>query len=279
MQPQERSIFPMTLKHKSSSVYHPQQPLLEKEIYHYPTRLITSPLFNGGIIFSMQYVDQSYMNQAIVVPDGCVHLVVCCYPEQPSANICGSLLKGTKGTFVRAGCEYFSICFLPGYAENFFKHPIGAFSGLEIPVEDVLPHANILLGSVAEAKGLEGRIAAFESFYIKYIRDTLNINALIKFSTEKIIHSNGTLHVTDLSQATGYSSRYIVKTFEKYVGLSPKLFSRIIRFQHVVKSLESGQYDQTIDNIYEYGYCDQNHFIKEFKEFSCHTPKHYMRLL
>lgn len=189
------------------------------------------------------------------------------------------MYQGTEGLFVRPACHYFSICFLPGYAEHFFKHPIGMFSGQEISVQDVLPHANALLSRVAEAPGFEERIAAFESYYNDYIRDELEINPLVKYATEKIIQSRGNLNVAELSRDSGYSTCYMVKTFEKHVGLSPKLFSRIMRFQHVVQNLEGSQYRQMLDHIYELGYCDQNHFIKEFKEFSRFTPKHYVQRL
>jgi AraC-like DNA-binding protein len=153
------------------------------------------------------------------------------------------------------------------------------FSGQEFPVHDVLPHAAILLSRVAGATNFEERITAFESFYIDYIKDELNINPLIQYATQRIIKSRGNLNIADLSNDCGYSTRYMVKIFEKYVGLSPKLFSRIMRFQYVVQALEVNEYPHILDHIYELGYCDQNHFIKDFKQFSRLTPKNYIHRL
>lgn len=269
----------MTPTHQSK-IYQPSQPLLENVVTSFSeARSKGSPLFNGGLIFTEHYVDANYINQATIIPDGCVHLVICCHPEHPSANLCGNLYQGTEGLFIRQGCHYFSICFLPGYAEHFFKHPIGMFSGQEFPVHDVLPHAAILLSRVAGATNFEERITAFESFYIDYIKDELNINPLIQYATQRIIKSRGNLNIADLSNDCGYSTRYMVKIFEKYVGLSPKLFSRIMRFQYVVQALEVNEYPHILDHIYELGYCDQNHFIKDFKQFSRLTPKNYIHRL
>ncbi|MCU6340012.1 helix-turn-helix domain-containing protein, partial [Enterobacter quasiroggenkampii] len=96
---------------------------------------------------------------------------------------------------------------------------------------------------------------------------------------EQIICSSGSRRMSDLSQHTGYSSRYIAKVFHEYVGMSPKLFSRIVRFQHVLDALLRSNYEGVMEEMMELGYYDQNHFIKEFKEFSSFTPKKYMEQL
>ncbi|AIQ60369.1 hypothetical protein PBOR_28035 [Paenibacillus borealis] len=267
----------MNVNARPSMLYKPFQPNFEKMLHSYSDyrASLTAP-FGGGIQFYGFYMDDTNVNQMFVIPEGCMSLVICCYPDHPSANICGTLYKGRQGLFVRSECEYFVIRFLPGYAEHFFRFPIGEFSELEIPVGDVLPHAAELLERVVAKNTFHERVQAFEDFYGTYMRDRLEIPRLIEYLTDQIICSRGTLHVNDLSQDTGYSSRYLIKAFERYIGASPKLFSRIIRFQHVLESLENKHYKETLEQISELGYFDQNHFIKEFKEFSLTTPKKYI---
>ncbi|MFF2017112.1 helix-turn-helix domain-containing protein [Paenibacillus sp. NPDC058177] len=258
--------------------YHPHQPIFENVLDTYAEyRTDASPLFQGGVIFYGFYMNDFNFNRIFVVPDGCLHLVVCCHKEHPSANICGSIFKGRQGVFVRSDCEYFVICFMPGYAEFFLKYPIGEFSEMEIPIQEVFPHAAELLERVAEQTSFAGRIRAFEAFYLNHFRDGLEVPLLVKYLTEKIITLRGALNVKELAQDTGYSSRYMLKTFEKFVGVSPKLLGRIVRFQNVIYSLEHKHCDETLDRIFEMGYFDQNHFIKEFKEFSFVTPKKYIQ--
>lgn len=267
----------MNVNTRPSLLYKPFQPDFEKMLHSYSDyrASLTAP-FGDGIQFYGFYMDDTNFDQMFVIPEGCMSLVICCYPDRPSANICGTLYKGRQGLFVRSECEYFVIRFLPGYAEHFFQYPIGEFSELEIPVGDVLPHAAELLERVAEKNTFHERVQAFEDFYGAYIRNRLEIPRLIEYLTGQIISSRGTQHVNDLSRDTGYSSRYLIKAFERYIGASPKLFSRIIRFQHVLESLEHKHYKETLEQISELGYFDQNHFIKEFKEFSLTTPKKYM---
>jgi AraC-like DNA-binding protein len=267
----------MYLPARPSVLYRPFQPTFEKQLQSYSEYKpsLTAP-FGGGIQCHGFYMDDLSVNQMFVLPEGCMSLVICCYPEHPSANICGTLYKGRQGLFVRSECEYFVIRFLPGYAEHFFRYSIGEFSELEIPVGDVLPHAAELLERVVEKKTFHERVRAFEEYYNTYILGRLEIPRLIEYLTDRIIRSRGTLHVNDLSKDTGYSSRYMIKAFERYIGASPKLFSRIIRFQHVLGLLEGNHYKETLEHIFELGYFDQNHFIKEFKEFSLTTPKKYI---
>lgn len=258
--------------------YHPLQPTFEKGLDSYcESHTAVSDLFNGGVQFYEFYMDDTKIDRMFVFPDGCLHLVICCHKEHPSANICGNLFRGRPGTFIRSNCDFFVIRFLPGYAEFFFKQPIGQFSELEVPVQDIMPHADEMLARITEAADLAGRIRAFETFYQKYYRDALEIPLLVKYVTDRIISTHGKLHVNELYQDTGYSSRYMLKTFEKYVGMPPKLFSRIIRFQHVIRTLERQPYEHILQQIFELGYFDQNHFIKEFKEFSFLTPKKYIQ--
>ena len=72
---------------------------------------------------------------------------------------------------------------------------------------------------------------------------------------------------------TGYSTRYINSCFKKHVGIAPKLFLRIVRFQRCFSTLRRQTHHLNFaDLALEAGYYDQAHFINEFKEFSLYTP-------
>lgn len=80
-----------------------------------------------------------------------------------------------------------------------------------------------------------------------------------------ILNSSGTLNVeTDLD--TGISPRQLRRLFEFYIGDSPKIFSKVVRFQNMLKTQETGS-----PSIYDH-YYDQAHFIREFRNFYGCTP-------
>jgi AraC-like DNA-binding protein len=76
----------------------------------------------------------------------------------------------------------------------------------------------------------------------------------------------------------GYSKRYLDMLFKDHLGISPKTYSGIVRFQSFYKLWANT--DNTnfyADNVYEM-YYDQAHFIKEFKKYTGHSPKQYANL-
>ena len=61
------------------------------------------------------------------------------------------------------------------------------------------------------------------------------------------------------------------------VGLTPKLFCRIQRFQHVLAELKARRTIEWADVAYSCGYFDQAHFVHDFQEFSGLNPTAYAR--
>ncbi len=79
--------------------------------------------------------------------------------------------------------------------------------------------------------------------------------------------------VTELASAVCLGRKQFERVFGSLVGINPKEYTRIVRFQ---KSLELMRHRSgTVDSAqiaYACGYADQSHFIREFKRFSGHTP-------
>jgi AraC-like DNA-binding protein len=73
----------------------------------------------------------------------------------------------------------------------------------------------------------------------------------------------------------GITSRYLQKLFVQYTGLTPKLYSKIHRFQNSLQLVIRNESPLTAI-AYDCGYFDQSHFIREFKSFTGITPSGYM---
>jgi len=90
----------------------------------------------------------------------------------------------------------------------------------------------------------------------------------------QVIITAGQLPIQSLSDQFFLSNRQFTRAFSEYAGFSPKLFSRLLRFEHALG--EYGNKDKSLTDIaYDCGYYDQSHFIHEFKEFSGHHPRQY----
>lgn len=90
-----------------------------------------------------------------------------------------------------------------------------------------------------------------------------------------IFSSNGTVTVRELCNALSIGERALERLFRQYVGLSPKFYSRIIRFSEIFQHIEKGDPFWT-DTVYRTGFYDQSHFIKNFKAFTGEEPSKYL---
>ncbi len=79
--------------------------------------------------------------------------------------------------------------------------------------------------------------------------------------------------VTDLSSTCCLGKKQFEREFYLHVGMNPKEYSRIVRFQKALKQMQhqQGKINQA-DLAYANGYADQSHMIREFKKLCGYTP-------
>ena len=90
-----------------------------------------------------------------------------------------------------------------------------------------------------------------------------------------VFDSKGMIPVADLAAAIGVGERQVERLFKKYVGLSPKLYARVIRFNYIFQLIQEGNPVWT-GIAYDSGFYDQSHFIRNFKAFTGEDPTAYI---
>jgi AraC-like DNA-binding protein len=81
--------------------------------------------------------------------------------------------------------------------------------------------------------------------------------------------------VADIQRATGYSPRHFIALFRSAVGLNPKHYYRIRRFNSAARNMAAGGGQGLSDIAAGAGYCDQAHLTREFHEFAGVVPTKY----
>lgn len=82
--------------------------------------------------------------------------------------------------------------------------------------------------------------------------------------------------VREVAATTGLSSRRFIELFRREVGLAPKVFCRVCRFQEVVRRTAAGRTVRWADVAASCGYFDQPHFIHDFRAFAGISPSAYI---
>src|ERR1700679_3888261 len=80
------------------------------------------------------------------------------------------------------------------------------------------------------------------------------------------------------ARAAEVSQKKLIRLFAEEVGMTPKTYLRVARFQRVLGGLHTASRADWMEAVERGGYYDQPHFIREFKEFSGFTPSEYFRL-
>lgn len=90
-----------------------------------------------------------------------------------------------------------------------------------------------------------------------------------------IFNSNGSIGISEIQKEFFITERQLQRLFQKYIGLSPKFYSRIIRFNYIFQLLKEKQLSW-LEITHFSGYFDQSHFIRDFKEFTGEEPSNYL---
>ena len=93
----------------------------------------------------------------------------------------------------------------------------------------------------------------------------------------QVRRAGGRLGVEEMSRASGVSRQHLARLFRDYVGVSPKLYSRLARFRAALRDVSSRPSDGWSGLAARLGYADQSHLIAEFREFSGLTPEQLAR--
>lgn len=165
--------------------------------------------------------------------------------------------------------------------------PMGAYRFLQLRMKDIKSQLNYLPDILGQtARIIEQRIAASESIddkvrVLQQFLLTLFANGeedlLFEHCIRQIEASKGSIKIAALERQTGYSSRWLHMKFEDRLGMSPKSFGSIIRFQQYYRALLANSTDFFRQKQFFDHYHDESHFIKDFKRFTGLPPSKLIR--
>ena len=214
-----------------------------------------------------------------VLPTGTVQLVL----DLGSARIANSVVSGPRSisSIIQrtAQDELLGIHFKPGGAFPFLAFPLPELRNVSIGMEDVWgrAQADTLLSLLYQVKKPEARFRILEAYLISALRRPLQRHAAVAFAIAEL-QRNPNLPMSRIAEKVNLSHRRFIEIFASEVGLTPKLFSRVQRFNQVVRSVPLQSHVDWLELAMRFGYCDQAHLIHEFQEFSSVTPTEYLGL-
>ncbi|MFZ0591494.1 MAG: helix-turn-helix domain-containing protein [Bryobacteraceae bacterium] len=192
-----------------------------------------------------------------------------------------AVLSGARANcFVIDTCQQervIGIQFRPGGAFPFFGFPASETTNASFCLEDLWPRR---VGEIREqllaAQDVDAMFAVLERSLRAQLARPLELHPAVAYALDSF---NGSAHVCTIAavtERTGFSSRRFIELFHSQVGLTPKAFCRVRRFQRVLCTVHRRQQVDWAQVALACGFYDQAHLIHDFRAFSGFTPAAYL---
>ncbi len=164
-------------------------------------------------------------------------------------------------------------------ASAFFKIPLDEFKNENISINNIEDkELAVLEKQVLNEADDQICIRLIEQFLIKRLYSFKDYNYKRILATIKVVNSNPQIDINTLADISCLSYKQFNRIFTKHIGTTPKEFTRIIRFQRAIYTLQLRPEISLTQLAFECGYYDQPHLVREFKSFSGYTPTEYLTI-
>jgi AraC-like DNA-binding protein len=174
---------------------------------------------------------------------------------------------------------FVAVRFRPWGLAPFSLKPMAALVGAILPAEDVFGSEIRALVGKMQNLTREEKLDLLERHFQERLA-TINPQKMASARIgHQIVSKKGTVPISKLLAEFGINSRQLERVFRSETGLSPKMFSRIVRFNHAKRRIEEDPDISLAQLTYDCGYSDQAHFNKNFRELFDLTPADFKRQL
>ena len=169
------------------------------------------------------------------------------------------------------------VCFKPGGARPFLTMPATEVTNQVVDLSCVFGTAAFdLREQLQTAQTKDDRVRILQDFLLAHSAREQTPHPAITFALASFQAGQKRRSIAEVTAQLGLSPKRFIQLFEEAVGLAPKVFCRVLRFQEALRLIENGQRVSWADLALSCGYFDQSHFIHDFQAFSSLTPQAYL---
>lgn len=199
-------------------------------------------------------------------------------PRTADAAALVGVLTCPRGELVmRRHTETFAIFFKPAAIHRLFGLPVLEITNRDHPARAALGvAATELQEQLGSATTFEQRVEIADRFIVSQSQRALGVDAIEQAANE-IVRRAGACRMDALALHTGLSMRTFQRTFRQRIGVSPKLYARIVRFEASLKAKAALPHVSWTAIAHRFGYHDQMHLVHDFQKLSGHTPTELLK--
>ena len=168
--------------------------------------------------------------------------------------------------------DAFTIVFQPGGVSTLFSVPGEELTDNDFEGEAVLGRGlGELLRRLGDVCSFADRARVADA-YLCAKRPALNSISGIASAATRVLSSNGSIRVSDLAHQAGLGTRQFERRFRHEIGIPPKLYARIVRFEAALQHKAAAPATRWTDIAHALGYHDQMHMVHDFNRLSGDSP-------
>ncbi len=244
------------------------------------------------------FVDQLWLSQGAapehqmerLLPDTTLELVInlqqdCIKLYDPVDHyLCGTargyIVSGPRSRYfvidTRDQVATMGVHFRPGGAFPFFRVPPSELADQSVALDALWgPAATEIRERLLASASPESKFCVLEACLLKQLAKPLERHPAVGIGMQ-LLRCSRQPSIARVVDKVGLSQRRFIQLFDEQVGLTPKLFSRVTRFQRVVQTVHGAGEVDWADLALDCGYYDQAHFIHDFQTFAGITPTAYL---
>jgi AraC-like DNA-binding protein len=226
-----------------------------------------------------------------LLPDGSVELVFSLnqerfriYDSESSERyktFRGSVICGPHSQFfaidTAKATDAAGVHFKAGGAYPFLKLPGGEIHNRHVGLDDFWgARAGEVRERLLASKTSQEKARVLEAALLAQLTVPPERHRAVAFALSEFHGAPETQKICDVTGRLGLSARRFIDVFRREVGLTPKLFCRVRRFQKVLRHISAGRTVDWAEIALTCGYFDQAHFIHDFRAFSGINPSSYL---
>lgn len=245
------------------------KPFVVEDVNIIPTMIDVNfghPLYSSVCdIYAVECTGEEPLNIPII-PDGCVSMSFIGKNETMKGYLCG-VIDEIKKVVLEPGEIFMTFRFQPSAVSGIIDDNASILTNKVIDLKDSIKNGSHIVSAANRDMELQHKALLLSKLIRIRMKDDQS-NYLIRYCTDRIFEKQGNIKISELGAETGYSERYLGKVFEKYVGVSPKMYCEIMRLQSSLKKLVNGSKQEPLINLaLDSGFFDHAHMNRCYKRF------------
>lgn len=213
-----------------------------------------------------------------VLPNGCMQILInlsgdyltdCGEDGTATLRLPRAIIVGARARYGVVNTadmeELLGIVIRPGGFAGMFRERADLFFECSVGLEEVLSDTDFT-DRLREISTPAEKLRFVELFLTERIRE----NTRHSNSVDQALHlfRDKGFGVAECARSIGISERRLSEVFQEHVGIAPKMWCRLRRFQSALRSLHDGADISWAELALRCGYYDQSHFANDFRAFS-----------